>query len=238
MGPEKIVFLPFAGGSRYSYRSIIRNLPNNLRPVVVELPGRGLRGSEKFLTTISESVEDLFAQLKNEINGDYLIFGHSMGALLGYLLSKRIFDSGMQMPRFLICSGSPGPSKVCREKKNMHLKNSDIFWREMNEYGGVPEEVFKEKSLREVLEPILRADFQILQTYSPGIIEKPYFSTPILILTGEDEDIVELDALAWKEITEGIFLYKKFPGNHFFIFKNEIKLINEIMNFYSVVINS
>lgn len=93
-----IIALPFAGGNQYSYNSFINSLPSNFALRTVEFPGRGDRLDERNLSDIRELANDVLGQIRKYISEfDYLIYGHSMGTLVGYELAKLI--TRLKLPR-------------------------------------------------------------------------------------------------------------------------------------------
>ena len=50
----------------------------------IEYAGHGRRIVEDFYTTISQAAEDVTAQIREKMNGDYVIYGHSMGGAVSF----------------------------------------------------------------------------------------------------------------------------------------------------------
>ena len=65
--------LPFAGGSKYSYRGYVKSAPPFLNIVPLEIPGRGARSNEKAMTRLELVAEDIFNQIKNDLDKPYAI---------------------------------------------------------------------------------------------------------------------------------------------------------------------
>src|SRR4051794_37934122 len=97
--------LPFAGGSRYSYISFANCAPENICVIPIELPGRGSRFRETLLTNMDSVVTDIFQQIKDRLDEPYGIYGHSMGTLSGYLLTKKIIQKNLNKPIHLFFTG-------------------------------------------------------------------------------------------------------------------------------------
>ena len=107
----KIFALPFAGGNVYAYKSFLEFIPDGYEWHSIELPGRTSRIGENLLHSIPEMVEDVFDQISNQITtGEYMIYGHSMGTLIGYELTKKIAASHLKNPKLLFVTGRGGPS--------------------------------------------------------------------------------------------------------------------------------
>jgi len=103
--------LPFAGGHSLSYRDFQANVDENILIKPLELPGRGKRIREPLLTNLEAMADDVFQQVISDLNGQlYAIYGHSMGAILGYLLTKRLVNAGKPAPLHLFVSGRKTPA--------------------------------------------------------------------------------------------------------------------------------
>ncbi len=102
--------LPHAGGSASVYAPWVRlAAPVSLEFVPVELPGRAGRLAEPMITDMARLVETLEYALLPETTEPFAIFGHSMGALVGYELVRRLVERGAPQPECLIVSGSGPP---------------------------------------------------------------------------------------------------------------------------------
>ncbi|WGH77078.1 hypothetical protein P8625_08675 [Tenacibaculum tangerinum] len=66
------------------------------------------------------------------------MYGHSMGAIVGYLICKKIETLNIKKPLQLIVSGVKAPVYP-RKEKIAHLSDSD-FWNKILNFGGMPED--------------------------------------------------------------------------------------------------
>lgn len=224
----KIFAFPFAGGSKYSYRVLHDYVPADFEWETIELPGRGSRMSEPLLSDLKETAEDVFQQIKKKISegGEYLIYGHSMGALLGYELTKKIVEAGLNKPLCLFLTGRGAPS-VGKEKKISGYER-DAFWKEIHDLGGLPKEILENEEMKDFFEPFLRCDFKAVEDYQYEGMEKP-FPIPLFIRTGSDELIYGKDVMKWQKETEYPIDLKVLPGDHFFIFQHPEYIIMQIV---------
>ncbi|HYC27772.1 MAG TPA: thioesterase domain-containing protein, partial [Chitinophagaceae bacterium] len=101
-----IYCLPFAGGSQLSYSPFVQYESEHIQFLPLELPGRGARWREPLLTDIHEMTNDAFEQIKNGLTDPYAIYGHSMGSLIGYLLTKKILAHNLPAQLHLFFSGA------------------------------------------------------------------------------------------------------------------------------------
>jgi medium-chain acyl-[acyl-carrier-protein] hydrolase len=210
----KVFFIPFAGGSSYSYNLFRKYSSLELELIPIELPGRGTRIAEPLITDAHELVTDIFNKICNKLNEAYIIYGHSMGALLAFLLVRKIVNSSLPKPLHLIVTGSKAPS--VRDATKRHLLPEEEFILELKRLGGSPDELLRDRGLLNFFIPILRADFEATETYLHKV--EPAFDIPITVAIGKDEEITFEEALAWERETKASVKIRQFPGKHFFIF--------------------
>lgn len=228
----KVFAIPFAGGSKYSYRVLQNYLPSHFEWETLELPGRGSRMQEALQTDIMETAEDLFGQIRNRVNGEeYIIYGHSMGTLLGYELAKKIIDAGLSKPVCLFFTGRGAPS--VKEEKKISDFERQSFWKEIKELGGLPEEILENEEMKDFFEPFLRADFKAVEEYKYQAMEKP-FPVPLFIRTGSDEHLFWEDVIKWQKETIFKISFKRLPGDHFFFLKQPEILTMQIAESYAI----
>jgi surfactin synthase thioesterase subunit len=93
--------------------------------------------------------------------------------------------------------------------------------------GGCPEDVLNSDELFGFYEPIIRADFRVVDSFEHKPCEP--LDIPITVIIGTEEKITRENAGKWKEVTTAAVEIHHFPGNHFFIFGQE-KEIMEIIS--------
>ena len=212
-----LICLPFSGASVYSYRNLTKHVADVINVIPVELPGRGKRASEPLLSDIQSMTDDLFLQIKTSIMSPYAFYGHSLGALLGYLLVKRILNEKLPPPLHLFFSGRAGPSVQDKDKDVYALPKKE-FIQKLKEYDGSPQEILNDDGIMVFFEPILRADFKAIAWYQ---YEKSApFEIPITVMIGSHENTTYEEALKWQDETSGGISIRQFPGGHFFIFQH------------------
>jgi surfactin synthase thioesterase subunit len=210
--------LPFAGGNKYSYQKYTEKAPSFLNLIPLEYPGRGARMKESLISEIEPLVDDMYHQVQKRIDqADYAIYGHSMGGLIGYLLTRKLIENGHKHPLHLFISGTTGPSSTSRSSKNRHLLPKNEFIQELKNLDGVPDEILQNEDLLSFIEPILRTDFKICETYQYG--DYTPLNIPITVITGTEEDMEMADIHLWQKETDWEVDFRQIPGRHFFIFK-------------------
>jgi len=227
----KIIALPFSGGNIYSYDVFRKNISDNFDWITYELPGRGNRISEDFLLDVNSVVDDILEKMSSTIGKfNYVIYGHSLGALLGYELAKKIETLNLPAPLFLFFTGRGSPAISDRER--ITDLPEEQFWTRVSEMGGTSSAILESEELKLFLAPILRSDFKISENYSYKQMSKP-LSTPVFIGIGNeeligDEKIKWEHLLKWQETTSKDFSVDFYKGDHFFIFKHSNQIIKKI----------
>jgi external thioesterase TEII len=221
-----LITLPFAGGSQYSF-SRFNNYSGTMgiRMITTEYPGRGKRFGDPFLMNMDELVEDLLKQVGPVLIPPYAIYGHSMGTIAGYLLTKKIIGLNLPRPVHLFFSGNPGLASKERDPP-MHLLPRKEFLVRLRELGGCPDEILQQNNIVEIFEPIIRADFKMVETYIHQGGQP--IDTPITVLLGRDDKATSGYPVTWQNETTGVVEVIEFDGDHFFIFKNEARIMNII----------
>lgn len=212
---RRVVLLPFAGGHSYSYRPLTAAAPPGLELACPELPGRGRRMSRPLLTDLEAMVQDLLPTLPPPGPQPWLLFGHSMGALLALLLARRLRALGRGLPAGLVVSGLEGPSVLERQRRR-HLLPTPQFRREVRDMGGSPPEILDNPEFFSFFEPILRADFQAVETYRHR--PEPPLDLDITVLRGDGDTVSLEQARAWQDESTRPIALHSLPGGHFFIF--------------------
>lgn len=210
--------LPFAGGTSYSYRNFRKYLHSDIDVVTIDLPGHGRKLREPLLTDLNRMTEYIVQQVyPNIITNPFAIYGHSMGATLGYMVCKKLIRDNLPEPLHLFVSSRQGPSVPIKEdSKYLHLLPQDKFIKMAMEYGGIPAEVAAEKELMDLFVPIMKADFQAVGQYIHE--PTPPLDIPITVFVGSNEKTSYDDAMRWQEVTSRKISMSQFFGGHFFIF--------------------
>lgn len=225
--------VPFAGGNEYSYQKYVEKAPSFLNLIPLEYPGRGARTREPLTSDIDVVVTDIYNQIrKKNDEGDYAIYGHSMGGLVSYLVARKLIDNNYKSPLHLFVTGTPAPSAISRTIKSRHLLPRAEFIQELKELDGVPDELLQDDEILEYIEPILRTDFKACETYRYQ--ENTPLNLPLTVITGTEENVDPADIHLWQKETECQVDFRQIPGKHFFILKYPRVIVDIIAKKLSV----
>ena len=185
-------------------------------PVIcpVELPGRAARGREAAHHDPETLADAVLDGLGEEFTGDYALFGHSVGALVAYLVARRIVERGGTPPRHLFVSGRAAP-QLPNTRRELRALPTDDLVAELRVLGNFPDVLLRERSLLEMFLPLLRADLSVNEIYQhvPG----PPLPIPLTVFGGLDDPRAEKSELAaWQELSADSALVT-YPGGHFYL---------------------
>jgi len=142
----------------------------------------------------------------------FFFFGHSFGAVLAFELARRLIPQ----PRILFVSACSVPH-IPNPNRPIHSLSDSEFIKSLQELNGLPAEVASNAELMELLLPALRADFEAIENYRYTSNERR-LECPIVAFGGSDDSHVDRARLeSWDYHTNGSFISKIFPGDHFFI---------------------
>jgi medium-chain acyl-[acyl-carrier-protein] hydrolase len=211
----RLFCLPFAGGGCQFFRDWHENLPISIEVCGIQLPGREKRIQEKPMTRHTEFIDQIIEAVRDRIGKPYAIFGHSMGALLGYEVVRAIRSAGISQPCLLVSSGRRAPH-LPQVLPLIHALPDEQFIEEVKGFNGTPKEVIESKELLELIMPILRADFTLCETYTYD--SEPPLPCSIKAYGGLQDHTVSREELdAWQQHTARTFTMRMFPGDHFYI---------------------
>jgi medium-chain acyl-[acyl-carrier-protein] hydrolase len=184
---------------------------------------------EPAISQIQPLITSVAQALSPFLNTPYAFFGHSMGALISFELTRQLYQEGHERgPVHLFVSGHHAPHLPALRPPTFHLPEPE-FIEELRRLQGTPEVVLQNAELLQLLLPLLRADFAISEGYQyiPG---KPLLC-PITAFGGlQDDEAPRETILAWKEHTRNTFKAHFFASSHFFIHTEQAALLQTIIS--------
>lgn len=182
--------------------------------LAVQYPGRQERLREPALRDVRRLAGEVAAALTRLTDVPTVLFGHSMGAVVGFETAARLERAGSRPPAGFIASGRRSPT-AWREE-TVHLRDDDGLVDEVCALGATDRELMADPEIRQIVLPALRADYTAIETYryDPDVVLR----CPVTVFTGlSDPRVTEEEALAWKAVTTGPFGIRRFTGGHFYL---------------------
>jgi pyochelin biosynthetic protein PchC len=209
----QLVCLPHAGGSASYFVAMSKALSPKVDVLAVQYPGRQDRRLQPCLESVGEMADQLIDVVRSRADRPITLFGHSMGASVGYELAVRMEAAGI-VPTALFVSGRRAPSRHRNERAHT-LPDAQLV-AEVKALAGAGSALLDDVEIQQLVLPSIRSDYRAAETYTwtPG----PMLTCPIFSFTGADDPKVALDeARAWSEHTSGKFEFRVFPGGHFYL---------------------
>ena len=211
----RLFCLPYSGAGGSIYCQWSETLPPAIEVCPVQLPGREHRLNEQPFTALTAVVPKIAEAIRPYLDKPFAFFGHSLGALLSFELARYLRREWQLMPSHLFVSGHSAP-QLCHYKSPIHTLPEADFVARLDELNGMPDGVLTHPELRELLLPLLRADFTMCETYQYEAGAP--LNCPLTALGGlADPYLDRADLESWGEQTSSFFKLRLFRGDHFYL---------------------
>jgi surfactin synthase thioesterase subunit len=214
-----LICFPYAGGGAAAYAHwpealAAHGLNVDVRPV--RLPGRDDRVGEPRFTDLAALAEHVDAEWDHELVGRYVLYGHSMGALIAHALTLRRQRRGAPLPLALVLSAHRAPHVPPNRTLDPGLDDDQLAER-LVAIGGIPPLLRHRRTFMASLLPLVRDDLRVCSG-TVALHETDAVGVPMYIFAGLN-DIVAPPAhvAAWADHAgAGAWTYA-LPGGHLFI---------------------
>lgn len=209
----RLLCLSHAGGSASYFFAVSRALSPDIDVLAAQYPGRQDRLREPCLNSVDDLADGLVAALEPLLDRPIMIFGHSLGATLGFEVARRLERAG-RTPVALFASGRPAPHRIRPERT--YLATDAELVANMWKLGGTDAALLDDEDILAMVLPAIRADYTAAETYTyrPG----PPLTCPVIALTGDNDPKATVEEVAaWREHTSGDFELAVYPGAHFYL---------------------
>ncbi|TDR95019.1 thioesterase II family protein [Enterovirga rhinocerotis] len=222
-----VICFPFAGGGAAFYRPWIEAArAKGLALLAVELPGRGRRQGEPLLRQAGAMAEALGPALRRRLDRPFLLFGHSLGALLAFETARHLRRRYALLPDALIVSGRHAPDEARDPASHRHALALPALAEELAGLNGTAPEVLAHPELLPVIAPMLQADFAMTELHRHR--DEAPLDCPLLALAGSDDpEVAPGEITRWRRHAAGSFRQVTLPGDHFFLRDHRDRILDE-----------
>ncbi|MFC7310250.1 thioesterase II family protein [Streptomyces monticola] len=233
-GELRLFVFPHAGGSSLMCHAWPALFPASWQVRAVDAPGHGLLLGSAPLTDGPSLIGHFLDTLGPELDASgvpFAFFGHSMGALVAYELTRRLQARGAALPVWLGVSAcgphrhdDTGAGRGARPELSLLSLSDDELRRRLAALGATPPQVLADPALWEVFGPTVRADMHLVATWRPAPPAAP-LPVPLSAFAGAQDHAAPPQRLAaWAERTEHFVGLRTFPGGHFY-FQDDLQAL-------------
>jgi surfactin synthase thioesterase subunit len=214
-GPRRLICYPYAGAGASAYSGWRRKVPE-LDFIIARLPGRDGLFRTPAITDFWSLIQYLLDEIWPLSYAPFALFGHSMGGLLAYELSRQLGDTG-RPPALLIVSATDAPQNFDISRKYGDALDDASLLAAMRSNGGMPDEGLRSEELLKLMIPVMRSDIQMLATYKYIPSPSPLGIPTVLYYGADDEPDPDGLRREWEVATGDCISTYEFPGDHFFL---------------------
>jgi medium-chain acyl-[acyl-carrier-protein] hydrolase len=211
----RLFCFPHAGSGAAQFHSWAGQLPPSIELYAVRLPGRENHRAQPPFHDLIAATAALHIAITPLLDQPFAFFGHSMGALLAYELTRTLRAHSHPGPVHLFVSGRRAPNLRDHEAP-IHALPTDRFISEMTRrYGPSATSLLHDLELQDMFLPVLRADFEAVERYH--YVAGAPLDCPITAFGGLNDARADAASLsAWRTFTRADFRLRCLPGDHFF----------------------
>ncbi|MFJ7416267.1 alpha/beta fold hydrolase [Streptomyces sp. NPDC098077] len=206
-----------AGGSHLLYRGWAEHFPKDWELCLLEAPGRGQLQTLPLIDDCDRLVDYFHTAIAPLLDRPFGFFGHSMGALIAYQLTRRLHDEEEPLPDWLGVSAYGPPQVETGSDGRPHLM-SDVKLRAwLRDAGGSQPQLLDNDGVWRAFAPVFRNDFKLLDTWVPPRAPEP-LPVPLSVFGGRRDKLIGEDRLlSWQAFTKHFRGLERYEGDHFYV---------------------
>lgn len=206
-----------AGGSSLLYRGWADHFPKDWDLCLLEAPGRGHLQALPLIDDCDRLVDYFHTAIAPLLDRPFGFFGHSMGTLIAYQLTRRLQREGDPLPDWLGVSAYGAPRGDADADGRPHLMSDDELRGWLRTVGGSPPQLLDDDAVWRAFAPVFRADFKLVDTWDPPRDPEP-LPVPLSVFAGRRDKLIGEDRLlAWQAFTTRFRGLEWYDGDHFYV---------------------
>lgn len=209
-----LLCFPHAGGGASAFHRWAEVLPAGVELLAVQLPGRHTRIGERPHDSWDELLHQLDRVVSAEVDRPFALFGHSLGAMLAYELTRRLMGGAGIAPHRLLLAGCRAPD-VPLLLPAIHRLPDEEFTRNLPLVADIPPEVLADRQMMRLVRPLMRADLTLAETWPP--VAPTPVHVPATVFAGRDDTVAPpWSTRRWSRFV-GPLTTHVLAGDHFFV---------------------
>ncbi|MGW1500949.1 thioesterase II family protein [Streptomyces mirabilis] len=219
-----------AGGSHLLYRGWAAHFQEDWEVCLLDAPGRGQLQALPLIDDCDALVAYFHEALTPWLNRPFAFFGHSMGSLVAYELTRRMVREGGPVPAWLGISAYGAPHGTAGADGRRHLLPDDELRDWLRNAGGSPPKLLDNDAVWRKFGPVFRGDFKLVDTWEPPRNPAP-LPVPVQVFGGRDDTLMGPERLLeWRAFTEDFRGLTLYDGGHFYLAEHRVAVARTIMD--------
>lgn len=220
----RLFCLPYAGAGASIYAKWAEYVDDDIEVIPIQLPGRENRRNESLCNDAEIVVSHIADAMADLLDKPFAMFGYSMGGILAYELTLKIYEKYKKRPEKLFMSAS----SVFRDKKPVEVSQMDEeqLVHYMKKSDGMPETILKDDRYRKEYFPVIKNDYSLIERYKFNYNKVP--CDIVAFASKEDKEVGYQNVRLLRFFTKKFNMYHML-GNHFFI-RNNYEDLGEIVS--------
>lgn len=221
----RLICFAHAGAGPAAFKVWLDQVDSRIELYAIRLPGHENLFKQEPIKRI-EPISQEIASMLDELDGDLptCLFGYCAGAFLAFELAKRISTSAMSPLLLAVCSQI---APHLNEESYFHLLQPAEFKDFVRSSGATDRQLIEHEEIWELIEPALRADYEMSGTYSTGT--EPKVGCDIIAFHGsQDHEMSADDIGAWAQVTTGKLIMHRISGSHFLMESSAGSILDEL----------
>jgi surfactin synthase thioesterase subunit/acyl carrier protein len=216
---KRLFCFPYAGSGVSVFGSLAKQLGSEIELIGIQLPGREEYSEVAPYRRMNELIETLLAVFPEQ-ESEYYIFGHSLGAVIAYEFVLALQKSGRKLPAILFVSGCDAPLEASQTAIH-RLETEEFVENVISRFENSKNLAERRKAIQENLD-LLRADFELLETYQPA---RQSVNIPLTVIGGRHDPLTEVKKLKdWILLCESAFSILFIEGGHQLVTEHQNEL--------------
>ncbi|MDX2680439.1 thioesterase II family protein [Streptomyces soliscabiei] len=216
----RLVCFAHAGAGTSAFRRWDTLLADAAVPEARQLPGREARRREPRVTTRQALLADLHDLFSPGPPGPYVLYGHSLGGLIAYTLTRALHAAGLPLPALLAVGACPPPGDPGELISAAEAPDHELL-RVLEKFEAVPEDTVPGDVWHRLVLPVLRDDLRLAADLRAAALDPATggpVPLPLLAVGGSTDALVPPQTMrGWHAFTDGRFVHRTLPGGHFFV---------------------